>query len=191
MRWHPHPGAPEIEKSNCTLYYGAVKVWLIAGTGLGSKFISIKIWQFHKIVLSLCIPKLKTMETKEISMKELLQEINDKVFQICYESNPIRKGWELHTIEEQDFTIKDNPNFYKNYYLIECYSESLTEAELDLLYGYADGLIQKGFENFMNGRTSLAEQINTSMEDWENRFLKHLEVINGVMVKRSTFLQNN
>jgi len=131
------------------------------------------------------------METKEISMKELLQEINDKVFQICYESNPIRKGWELHTIEEQDFTIKDNPNFYKNYYLIECYSESLTEAELDLLYGYADGLIQKGFENFMNGRTSLAEQINTSMEDWENRFLKHLEVINGVMVKRSTFLQNN
>jgi len=128
---------------------------------------------------------------KEMSIKDLLEQINDKVFQICFESNPIRKGWELHKIEQQDFTIKDNPEWYDKYYLIECYSNTLTESESDLLYSYADGLMQKAFHNFMTGRTSLAEQINTSMTDWENKFKEHLEVINGVMVKREAFLNTN
>lgn len=128
---------------------------------------------------------------KEMSIKELLEQINYKVFQICYESNPIRRGWEFHKIEPQDFTIKDNPEWYDKYYLCECYSNTLTEAENDLLWGYADGLVQKAFYNFMNGMTSLAEQINTPMSDWEDRFIKDLEVIDGVMIKREAFLKSN
>ena len=126
-----------------------------------------------------------------MSIKDLLEQINIKVFQICYESNPIRRGWEFHKIEPQDFTIKDNPEWYNKYYLCECYSNTLTETETDLLWGYADGLIQKALENFITGRTSLAEQINTSMTDWEDRFIRDLEVINGVMVKREAFLKSN
>ncbi len=125
-----------------------------------------------------------------MSIKELLELINTKVFQICFESNPIRKGWELHEIEQQDFKIKDNPEWYDKYYLIECYIDTLSETETDLLYGYADGLIQKAFFDFMNGRTSLAEQMNTSMTDWEDRFKRNLEVINGAMIKREAFIKN-
>lgn len=128
---------------------------------------------------------------KEMSIKDLLKQVNMKVFQICYESNPIRRGWDFHKIEQQDFTIKDNPEWYDKYYLVECYTNTLTEDESDLLYGYADGLIQKAFENFMTGRTSLAEQINTSMTDWEDRFIRDLEVIDGVMVKREAFIKSN
>jgi len=126
-----------------------------------------------------------------MSIKDLLKQVNMKVFQICYESNPIRRGWDFHKIEQQDFTIKDNPEWYDKYYLVECYTNTLTEDESDLLYGYADGLIQKAFENFMTGRTSLAEQINTSMTDWEDRFIRDLEVIDGVMVKREAFIKSN
>jgi hypothetical protein len=128
---------------------------------------------------------------KEMSIKDLLEEINKKVFQIYFEDNPIRRGWEFHKIEPQGFTIRDNPEWYDNYYLLACYSNTLTEAESDLLDGYADGLIQKAFDNFMTGRTSLSEQINTSMSDWEERFIFDLKIIDGAMVKRDTFIKAN
>jgi len=126
-----------------------------------------------------------------MSIKELLEKINIDVCQICFESNPIRRGWDLHTIEPQDFVIRDNPEWYDKYYLLECYSNTLTTTEDDLLYSYADGLIQKAFMNFMEGRTSLAEQINTSMADWEQRFERDLKVIQAVMVKRNEFIRLN
>lgn len=126
-----------------------------------------------------------------MSIREYLESINKKVFLIAYESNPIRKGWELHEMEAQNFTINDNLKFYDKYYLIDCYYETLTENQTEILWSYADGLMQKGFFNFMEGRTSLGEQINTSMTDWEDRFKKHEKIINEILTKRNKFIQDN
>lgn len=125
------------------------------------------------------------------SIQAQLNRINRKVMLIAYESNPIRKGWEEHKIEKQKFKLRDNPEWYDKYYLLECYSENLSDTELNLLWGYADGLVQKSFFNWLNGRTSLASQINMSMDDWEIRFNKDHIIVNAIMDKRNEFILKN
>ena len=125
------------------------------------------------------------------SVKELLDRVSQTAMDLCYLTNPIRKGWELHKLDEVNFELNDNPKFYNKYYLIECFQDMLTKEENDLLWGYGDGLYQNSFTDWLDGRTSLAKQLNTTMDMWEERFKNDMVVLESIVEKRKSFIETN
>jgi hypothetical protein len=125
------------------------------------------------------------------STKDIFDKVCQLAMDLCYTPNPIRKGWELHEIGDINFELNDNPKFYKNYYLIECFNEMLTKEEDFILWGYGDGLIQKSFYDWMSGRVSLSTQMETTMDMWEMRFKNDTKTLESIIEKRKVFIEKN
>jgi hypothetical protein len=120
----------------------------------------------------------------------MIHYLNNKIFDLCFTDNPLRKGWELHGLNT-NLKLADNKEYHDKYYLIECYSEALTEKETDILYSYADGLSQQFFFNWLNGHCSLATSLKFNFEYFDNMFKEHIQIVRGVAKKRNQFLQAN
>lgn len=128
--------------------------------------------------------KLEIIPSQEERCHSLLQE----AFNICYEDNPLREGWDLHKVDCDVVITKDEYDKPGAYYLIEVYlSKDLTDQLFSITEGFPRWL-----ETYTNGRTSIYAMLNVfTPEVLEDLLTMHEASLKNIRKARNNFIQLN
>lgn len=127
------------------------------------------------------------------SLENRCNNLLDLVGKILYESNPNRKGWELHEMKTfSEFTLKDTLFITNNYNLYECYKSHLVEAEImGALWDIEDGFAL-WVDTFKSGRTSIDKMLNVyTVENLEKMLNEYEPIAKKAWTIRENWINEN
>jgi hypothetical protein len=122
-------------------------------------------------------------------MKSIENRCNDlfkMAFWICYEDNPCRVGWELHS-NNSDVVITRSEDIKPNeYYLIDVYMDG---ENIDKLYDITEGFVL-WIDTYKSGRTSIFNMLNLyTPEKLEELLQKYESNIKVIVALRDNFVK--